>query len=135
MQGNSNSSIQYLKPLKIKAPFSPSLKEFENDSKFNEYYRTHQEELDNMTTYQLNKSFKVPGYHISRMKCKEDPTKKELILTKEYYKPIDKLYEDFANDKDNKMAKEIVALKNEVEQLKNIIQVLVNDYNERNNLQ
>jgi hypothetical protein len=134
MQTNSNSSIQFIKPLKIKAPFSTTLKEFENDSKFNEYYRQHQEELDKMTTYQLNKSFHIPGYHIAKIKSKEDPSKKELILTKEYYKSIDKVYEDFANDKDNKMAKEIVSLKNEITQLKQIIQLLVDDYNTRNNL-
>jgi hypothetical protein len=135
MQTNNNSSIQFIKPLKIKGPFSTTLKEFENDLKFNEYYRQHQDELDNMTTYQLNKSFKVPGYHIAKTKCKEDPSKKELILTKEYYKPIDKVYEDFANDKDNKMAKEIVSLKNEITQLKQIVQLLVDDYNRRNNLE
>lgn len=133
-QTNSTTSIQYIKPLKIKGPFKTDLKEFENDKLFNEYYRNHQDELDAMTTYQLNKSFHVPGYHIAKIKSKEDPSKKEIMLTKEYYRPINKVYEEYISDTDNKMAKEILQLKNQIKEMQHVIEVLVNDYNTRNNL-
>jgi hypothetical protein len=87
-----------------------------------------------MTTYQLNKSFHVPGYHIAKIKSKEDPQKKEIMLTKEYYRPINKVYEEYISDTDNKMAKEIVQLKNQIKEMSHIIEVLVDDYNRRNNL-
>ena len=49
---------------------------------FTKYYREHEDEFANMTTYKLNMRYKIPGYKISQKKDKTDDS--EIKLVKDY---------------------------------------------------
>ena len=74
--------VKEFKPIEIKEPFKTDVIEFTNTDDFTKYYREHEDEFNNVSTYKLNVRYKIPGYKIS----KKD--KKEIILVKDYhYKP------------------------------------------------
>jgi hypothetical protein len=53
--------------LTIKEPFSPEVEEFDTPSSFREYLTEHVDEMKTLTTYKLNKKFKVEGYRITKI--------------------------------------------------------------------
>lgn len=56
-------SIKIVKPLR-----SVEVKNFETVDEFNLYYENHKAEIDQMTTCAINKSFKIPGMHLTKIK-------------------------------------------------------------------
>ena len=65
----SNNVIKFVKefkPIEIKEPFKTDVIEFTNTDDFNRYYREHEEEFNNMSTYKLNVKYKIPGYKLSK---------------------------------------------------------------------
>ncbi len=71
--------------LEVLEPFQTDLKLFGNTQEFTKYYELHKGDIDGLNTYRLNKSFKIPGYRL---------TKKDgvLKLKKDYAKPAPEAY-------------------------------------------
>jgi hypothetical protein len=125
----SVAEAKTLKPIpKIKTPYNPEPKLFETDNEFNEYYHSNKDEMDKMTTYQLNKAFKIKDYHIAKRLIND---KKEIVLTREYYKPVQTLYKEMCENSDMEHAKKIVNLEDRVKALENLVNILIEERNER----
>jgi hypothetical protein len=54
--------------LTIKEPFSPAVEEFDGPTAFQKYLTENVEEMNPLTTYKLNKKYKVEGYRITKIK-------------------------------------------------------------------
>ena len=78
--------VKEFKSLEIKEPFKPDVLEFKDPNNFNKYYREHEEEFENISTYQLNIKYKIPGYKISQKGKKNNASvsSPEIILIKDY---------------------------------------------------
>ena len=74
--------VKEYQPIEIKEPFKPDVLEFNDPNDFNRYYREHEDEFKDLSTYKLNIKYKIPGYKIS-LKGKKSNTP-ELILIKDY---------------------------------------------------
>ena len=70
--------VKEFKPIEIKQPFKTDVIEFTNTDDFTKYYREHEDDFNNISTYKLNVKYKIPGYKISIK------GKKEIILIKDY---------------------------------------------------
>jgi hypothetical protein len=57
-------------PIVIKERYEPSIEEFDDVNKFKEYLAEHFEELNKLSTYKLNKRFRVRNYRISKLSGK-----------------------------------------------------------------
>ena len=82
MISKTNLRLKY-EPLTVKEPYHAEVKTFNNPDEFTVYYREHENELKNLSTLRLNKTFKIPGYRISVVKRGSED--EELILKKDYY--------------------------------------------------
>ena len=78
--------VKEFKPIEIKEPFKPDVLEFKDPTDFNRYYREHEEDFENISTYKLNIKYKIPGYKISQKGKKNNDTthSPEIILIKDY---------------------------------------------------
>jgi hypothetical protein len=114
---------KFIEPIKVDEPYSNDPLMFDGIDEFTSFYRENQEEMDKLTTYKLNKMYKVNGYRIKRSGKKKDDEQKELELTKEYYKGITKE----TNGNSDKLIDE---LRTEMDKMKNEIQQLTAGYNE-----
>lgn len=77
--------IKEFKPIEIKEPFKTDVIEFPNPIEFTKYYREHEDEFANMSTYKLNIRYKIPGYKISQPKPRENTQNPpEIKLIKDY---------------------------------------------------
>lgn len=77
--------IKEFKPIEIKEPFKTDVIEFPNPIEFTKYYREHEDEFANMSTYKLNIRYKIPGYKISQPKPRENAQNPpEIKLIKDY---------------------------------------------------
>jgi len=56
-------SVKVLKRLNSVEP-----RNFDNIEDFNTYYSLHKEEIDGMTTQAINKYYKIPGMHLTKIK-------------------------------------------------------------------
>jgi len=56
-------SVKVLKRLNSVEP-----RNFDNIEDFNAYYSLHKEEIDGMTTQAINKYYKIPGMHLTKIK-------------------------------------------------------------------
>ena len=74
-----------IKPIEIKEPYKPEVLTFDTPVDFTDYYRKHEDEFRDMTTYKLNVKYKIPGYRITQSKKKHsENSEPELKLTKDY---------------------------------------------------
>ena len=87
--------VKEYKPIEIKEPFKTDVIEFANTNDFTEYYREHEDDFNNISTYKLNVKYKIPGYKISKRRVhaptatNTEEDKKEIILVKDYrYTPM-----------------------------------------------
>ena len=62
--------VKEFKPIEIKEPFKTDIIEFVDPKEFTKYYREHEDEFMNMSTYKLNMRYKIPGYKISQPRNK-----------------------------------------------------------------
>ena len=76
--------VKEFKPIEIKEPFKSDVIEFNNTDDFTKYYREHEDDFNNISTYKLNVKYKIPGYKISK-KGKKTGDKSEIILVKDYH--------------------------------------------------
>ena len=81
--------IQEFKPIEIKEPFKPDVLEFKDPNDFNRYYREHEKEFENISTYKLNIKYKIPGNKISQKGKKNNDTahSPETMLIRDYSTP------------------------------------------------
>ena len=84
--------VKEFKPIEIKEPFKPDVLEFTDPNDFTKYYREHEEEFENISTYKLNIKYKIPGYKISQKgkKNNDSTNSPEIILIKDYRAPNNK---------------------------------------------
>ena len=82
MISKSSLRLKY-EPLTVKEPYHADVKTFSNPDEFTIYYREHEDELKDLSTLRMNKTFKIPGYRIGVSKRGTD--QQELILKKDYY--------------------------------------------------
>ena len=75
--------VKEFKPIEIKQPFKTDVIEFTTTDDFTKYYREHEDDFNNVSTYKLNVKYKIPGYKISK-KGKKTGDKCEIILVKDY---------------------------------------------------
>ena len=75
--------VKEFKPIEIKEPFKTDVIEFTNTDDFTKYYREHENDFNNISTYKLNVKYKIPGYKISKRQIANED-KKEMILIKDY---------------------------------------------------
>ena len=80
---NVRKFVKEFKPIEIKQPFKTDVIEFTNTDDFTKYYREHENDFNNISTYKLNVKYKIPGYKISKRQIANED-KKELILIKDY---------------------------------------------------
>ena len=85
MNSKSHLRLKY-EPLTVKEPYHADVKIFNNPDEFTIYYREHENELKNLSTLRLNKTFKIPGYRITV--CKRGTDNQELMLKKDYYSGV-----------------------------------------------
>ena len=57
-----------MEELKIIGKYQTDSKHFKTPEEFNLYYVKHRDEMDNMTTQKLNKSFVIDGFRLTRIK-------------------------------------------------------------------
>ena len=81
---NVKKFVKEFKPIEIKEPFKTDVIEFNNTDDFTKYYREHEDDFNNISTYKLNVKYKIPGYKISK-KGKKTSDKSEIILVKDYH--------------------------------------------------
>ena len=81
---NVRKFVKEFKPIEIKQPFKSDVIEFTNTDDFTKYYREHEDDFNNISTYKLNVKYKIPGYKISK-KGKKTSDKSEIILVKDYH--------------------------------------------------
>ena len=93
------------------------IKEFNSPEEFDKYYLKHKEEINNKTTNQLNKEYKIKDYKITKRNIKIIDNKK---IGDIYLKPISL---KGANENIDK-------LNNEIQEMKNKINLLTESYNE-----
>ena len=86
--------VKEYKPIEVIEPFKPDVIQFADPQEFTKYYREHEDEFANMTTYKLNVRYKIPGYRISQPRksvknggddSDRDP---EIKLIKDYRHPV-----------------------------------------------
>lgn len=58
----------FMEDLKIVGKFQIDSKHFRTPDEFNLYYVKHKDEMANMTTQKLNKSFVIDGFRLTRIK-------------------------------------------------------------------
>ena len=88
---NVRKFVKEFKPIEIKQPFKTDVIEFSNTDDFTKYYREHENDFNNISTYKLNVKYKIPGYKISQRNASSQD-KKEIILIKDYhYKPTSEI--------------------------------------------
>lgn len=104
---------KYIEPIKVDEPISDEPLTFNSVNDFTSFYRENQEEMDALTTYRLNKMYKVQGYRIKRSGKKKEGEHKELELTKEYYKGVTRE----SNGDCGKWKSEIDKMKADIQQL------------------
>ena len=113
---SSNNVRRFVKeyqPIEIKEPFKTDVIEFSTTDDFTRYYREHEDEFDNMSTYKLNIKYKVPGYKLSK-KGKKSSDKLELILVKDYHGALER------NDNSRASSQEL-HLESDLEKLHGIV--------------
>lgn len=54
--------------VKVIEPITHYIKEFDSPNDFDSWYKSHQEEMDKLTTHKLNKMYHINGYRVTRIK-------------------------------------------------------------------
>ena len=96
------------------------IKEFNSPEEFDKYYLKHKEEINNKTSNQLNKEYKIKDYKITKRNIKIIDNKKVGDI---YLKPIIK------NNNEN-IDNNLININNEIQEMKNKIDLLTESYNE-----
>lgn len=99
------------------------IKEFNSPEEFDKYYLKHKEEINNKTSNQLNKEYKIKDYKITKRNIKIIDNKKVGDI---YLKPIIKNNNE--NIDNNTVSSAEWA--NEIQEMKNKINLLTDSYNE-----
>ena len=99
------------------------IKEFNSPEEFDKYYLKHKEEINNKTSNQLNKEYKIKDYKITKRNIKIIDNKKVGDI---YLKPIIKNNNE--NIDNNTVSSAEWA--NEIQEMKNKINLLTESYNE-----
>ena len=99
------------------------IKEFNSPEEFDKYYLKHKEEINNKTSNQLNKEYKIKDYKITKRNIKIIDNKKVGDI---YLKPIIKNNNE--NIDNNTVSSAEWA--NEIQEMKNKINILTESYNE-----
>ena len=99
--------IKEFKPIEIKEPFKTDVIEFPNPIEFTKYYREHEDEFANMSTYKLNIRYKIPGYKISQPKPKENAQNPPEIKLIKDYRGVNSQPKDSENGSSNELSIEL----------------------------
>ena len=109
------------------------IKEFNSPEEFDKYYLKHKEEINNKTTNQLNKEYKIKDYKITKRNIKIIDNKK---IGDIYLKPIipvtqatPKVLKNNNENIDNNTVSDS-EWANEIQEMKNKINILTESYNE-----
>ena len=109
------------------------IKEFNTPEEFDKYYLKHKEEINNKTTNQLNKEYKIKDYKITKRNIKIIDNKK---IGDIYLKPIipvtqaaPKVLKNNNENIDNNTVSG-PEWANEIQEMKNKINILTESYNE-----
>ena len=100
------------------------IKEFNSPEEFDKYYLKHKEEINNKTTNQLNKEYKIKDYKITKRNIKIIDNKK---IGDIYLKPISLKGANENIDNNTVSGPEWA---NEIQEMKNKINLLTESYNE-----
>ena len=108
------------------------IKEFNSPEEFDKYYLKHKEEINNKTTNQLNKEYKIKDYKITKRNIKIIDNKK---IGDIYLKPIipatqAALKELKNNNEGVNLINNEINFNNEIQEMKNKINILTESYNE-----
>ena len=109
------------------------IKEFNSPEEFDKYYLKHKEEINNKTSNQLNKEYKIKDYKITKRNIKIIDNKKVGDI---YLKPIgakgatcyaggSKGANENIDNNNN-----LININNEIQEMKNKINLLTESYNE-----
>ena len=109
------------------------IKEFNTPEEFDKYYLKHKEEINNKTTNQLNKEYKIKDYKITKRNIKIIDNKK---IGDIYLKPIIPVTQaapkELKNNNENIDNNTVSGPEwaNEIQEMKNKINLLTESYNE-----
>ena len=109
------------------------IKEFNTPEEFDKYYLKHKEEINNKTTNQLNKEYKIKDYKITKRNIKIIDNKK---IGDIYLKPIipatQAAPKELKNNNENIDNNTVSGPEwaNEIQEMKNKINILTESYNE-----
>ena len=110
------------------------IKEFNTPEEFDKYYLKHKEEINNKTTNQLNKEYKIKDYKITKRNIKIIDNKK---IGDIYLKPISlkgaTCYAGGTKGANENIDNNTVSgpeWANEIQEMKNKINILTESYNE-----
>ena len=109
------------------------IKEFNSPEEFDKYYLKHKEEINNKTTNQLNKEYKIKDYKITKRNIKIIDNKK---IGDIYLKPIipatQAAPKELKNNNENIDNNTVSGPEwaNEIQEMKNKINILTESYNE-----
>ena len=108
------------------------IKEFNSPEEFDKYYLKHKEEINNKTTNQLNKEYKIKDYKITKRNIKIIDNKK---IGDIYLKPIIPVTQAAPKELKNNnegvnLINNEINLNNEIQEMKNKINLLTESYNE-----
>ena len=109
------------------------IKEFNTPEEFDKYYLKHKEEINNKTTNQLNKEYKIKDYKITKRNIKIIDNKK---IGDIYLKPIipatQAAPKELKNNNENIDNNTVSGPEwaNEIQEMKNKINLLTESYNE-----
>ena len=73
-------------------PITHYVKEFDTPNDFDSWYKSHQDEMDKLTTHKLNKMYHINGYRVTRIKgvlsLKKAPSKPSVKMDDTTYSAI-----------------------------------------------
>ena len=124
MNSKAHLRIKY-EPLTVKEPYHAETMVFNTPDEFTIYYREHEDELKNLSTLRLNKTFKIPGYRITV--TKRGSENQELMLKKDYYgvKSNEPLTESSKQTTDNNdIAKRLSIIEQRIDNIERFLQQL-----------
>ena len=103
------------------------IKKFNSPEEFDKYYLKHKEEINNKTTNQLNKEYKIKDYKITKRNIKIIDNKK---IGDIYLKPIGSKGANYTPDTVDNNTVSGAEWANEIQEMKNKINILTESYNE-----
>ena len=104
-----------------------TVKNFDSLDEFRQYYDLHTDEIDNLSTFKLNRMYHIKNYKITRRKLDGGPEGDKKLCFRQLFK--NELTPKMTDEPTNDVTDRIKALENEVSKLKQQVIEIINVLN------